>query len=251
MIMNPLFLLILAVLVVVAFAVIAAGLIKEEINHIKRGRRQREEDTRWLKERDKVSSMDIMEEWADVIEGASGYADEFMDRMAYFLSGRDLPHTKVFKRKLTLGGALPRPFLIAVNEKVRGYRILVGAEKFGEYLNVSWYYAGDPAELALIKLAEQREKDGVLYDHTILMGQRVFKNLTEPKKGWPEWRISFLGRIGGWVTAAQMNMLDQKEMANWAGIILARTQAEAKRLKHKTRKEDEAPLKSGGFIDIL
>jgi len=129
---------------------------------------------------------------------------------------------------------------------------IIGAEKFGEHLNVSWYYVNDRAELALISLAEQREKDGVLYDHAILMGQRVFKDWTEPKQGWPnEGRISLLGDPDGWVTPARMNMIDQKEMANWAGIILARAQAEAKRLKHMTRKEDEAPLKSGGFIDIL
>lgn len=235
-------LMIISVVIVVAVAFVIGWFIDCMV-HVRRIRNQRIEDYALQKLRDILLEHELTEEWGNIVEGASGRTDEFMDRMADFLSGGSLPHTSVAKRNLSLGNARVRPFLVARNSRVKGLRILIGAEKFGDHLSISWYYAADPEELKLIGLAEQREKKRALYDESVLQGRRSVKSREESAYPW-------LDDPDGWVEPLCMNVLDRKEMENWKFLILARVKQEAGRLRQTVEKEKKTLQSDGGFIDL-
>jgi len=93
----------------------------------------------------------ILDSWSVLIEDAQGKADEIYSSVLKFLQESKIPDVKTE----TVTGVVPgffgpkghRDYLMAKNERLKDYRMYVGARDYGKNLNVSWYLTCEPGPL--------------------------------------------------------------------------------------------------------
>ncbi len=171
------------------------------------------------------------EEWSVMVEGAAGYGEEFLERVARRALDENIPRLVV--RKRIVWPYLRRkwqPVLVITNKKIKGYQMLIDATDYTDRLDVWWRVdKGDRDQLPL-RGAEIREKRFGLDSSGVLEAQ------AQQEKNW--------------VFPEQMTALDKQEWDNCTGLVRDIVRAEVKRMADEVRIGGGVAGGAKGFIDI-
>ena len=97
----------------------------------------------------KIKEKTIIERWGVIVEQSKGKGDRIFEMVEQAVKQKKAPKVKMARRMVSpsffkmLQGR-EKPFLIVSNSYLKGYKMYVGANDYGNQLAISWYLCREP-----------------------------------------------------------------------------------------------------------